>query len=125
MPPRKLPVRQPVRVEPEIAADDIKNGAEHRQDRQSRWGIGASSDGAPTPGTTPTFTASVVRSDAAAIVDDRVFQGPGGTPMDGSALYWRYREIQTAAGVRGLRFHDLRRTFGTQAIASGAHEQIG
>ena len=41
--------------------------------------------------------------------------------MDGSALYRRYREIQTAAGVRPLRFHDLRHTFGTQAIASGAH----
>lgn len=53
--------------------------------------------------------------------DDRVFQGPSGTPMDGSALYRRYREIQTAAGVRALRFHDLRHTFGTQAIASGAH----
>ena len=26
-----------------------------------------------------------------------------------------------AAGVRSLRFHDLRHTFGTQAIASGAH----
>jgi integrase len=41
--------------------------------------------------------------------------------MDGSALYRRYREIQAAAGVRALRFHDLRHTFGTQAIASGAH----
>jgi integrase len=53
--------------------------------------------------------------------DRRVFQGPGGTPMDGSALYRRYREIQKAAGVRALRFHDLRHTFGIQAIASGAH----
>ena len=53
--------------------------------------------------------------------DERVFQGPGGTPMDGSSLYRRYREIQAAAGVRALRFHDLRHTFGTQAIASGAH----
>jgi len=53
--------------------------------------------------------------------DDRVFQGPSGTPMDGSALYRRYRDIQKAAGVRALRFHDLRHTFGTQAIASGAH----
>ena len=41
--------------------------------------------------------------------------------MDGSALYRRYREIQNAAEVRPLRFHDLRHTFGTQAIASGAH----
>jgi integrase len=53
--------------------------------------------------------------------DQRVFQGAGGEAMDGSALYRRYREIQTAAGVRALRFHDLRHTFGTQAIASGAH----
>jgi integrase len=53
--------------------------------------------------------------------DARVFQGPEGRAMDGSALYRRYREIQTVAGVRALRFHDLRHTFGTQAIASGAH----
>ena len=53
--------------------------------------------------------------------DDRVFQGVEGATMDGSALYRRYRQLQTAAGVRALRFHDLRHTFGTQAIASGAH----
>jgi integrase len=53
--------------------------------------------------------------------DDRVFRGLEGGPMDGSALYRRYREIQKVAGVRSLRFHDLRHTFGTQAIASGAH----
>jgi integrase len=53
--------------------------------------------------------------------DDRVFQGPEGGAMDGSALYRRYLGIQKAAGVRALRFHDLRHTFGTQAIASGAH----
>jgi integrase len=53
--------------------------------------------------------------------DDRVFQGVEGAAMDGSALYRRYRQLQTAAGVRALRFHDLRHTFGTQAIASGAH----
>jgi integrase len=54
--------------------------------------------------------------------DDRVFQGVEGATMDGSALYRRYRQLQTAASVRPpLRFHDLRHTFGTQAIASGAH----
>jgi integrase len=41
--------------------------------------------------------------------------------MDGSALYPRYCEIQKTAGVRALRFNDLRHTFVTQAIASGAH----
>ena len=53
--------------------------------------------------------------------DDRVFAGVEGPTMDGAALYRRYRELQTVAGVRSLRFHDLRHTFGTQAIASGAH----
>jgi integrase len=53
--------------------------------------------------------------------DDRVFAGVEGETMDGSALYRRYHDIQTAAEVRALRFHDLRHTFGTQAIASGAH----
>ena len=32
--------------------------------------------------------------------DDRVFAGVEGPTMDGSALYRRYRELQTAAGVR-------------------------
>jgi integrase len=54
--------------------------------------------------------------------DDRVFPGPEGGAMDGSALYRRYREVQKAAGVRPLRFHDLRHTFGTQAVATpGVH----
>jgi integrase len=54
--------------------------------------------------------------------DDRVFAGPEGGAMDGSALYRRYREFQKAAGVRPLRFHDLRHTFGTQAVATpGVH----
>jgi hypothetical protein len=41
--------------------------------------------------------------------------------MDASALYRRYVKARDAAGLRLLRFHDLRHTFGTQAIASGAH----
>jgi len=54
--------------------------------------------------------------------DDRVFPGPEAGAMDGSALYRRYREVQQAAGVRALRFHDLRHTFGTQAVATpGVH----
>jgi integrase len=43
--------------------------------------------------------------------DDRVFQGLEGATMDASALYRRYREIQTAAGVRALRFHEYADVF--------------
>jgi integrase len=53
--------------------------------------------------------------------DARVFPGEKGDAMDGSALHRRYVKALQRAGVRRLRFHDLRHTFGTQAIASGAH----
>jgi integrase len=53
--------------------------------------------------------------------DARVFVGEKGDAMDASALYRRYVKAQGRAGIRRLRFHDLRHTFGTQAIASGAH----
>ena len=53
--------------------------------------------------------------------EDRVFPGEQGEAMDGSALYRRYKKAQQHAGLRPLRFHDLRHTFGTQAIAAGAN----
>jgi len=53
--------------------------------------------------------------------DARVFPGEKDDAMDGSALHRRYVKALRRAGVRRLRFHDLRHTFGTQAIASGAH----
>lgn len=51
----------------------------------------------------------------------RVFPGEQGKAMDGSALYRRYKKAQQKAQLRSLRFHDLRHTFGTQAIAGGAN----
>jgi integrase len=53
--------------------------------------------------------------------DARVFPGEMGAAMDGSALYRRYKKAQYRADLRPLRFHDLRHTFGTQAIAGGAN----
>jgi integrase len=49
--------------------------------------------------------------------DDLVFAGETGGFLDGSALRRRYKHAQTAAGLRPLRFHDLRHTFGTRMIA--------
>ena len=37
--------------------------------------------------------------------------------VDGSALRRRYRAALDRAGLRPLRFHDLRHTFGTRMIA--------
>jgi integrase len=49
--------------------------------------------------------------------DDLVFPGETGTFLDGSALRRRYASALARAGLRPLRFHDLRHTFGTRMIA--------
>lgn len=52
--------------------------------------------------------------------DDLVFAHPAlGTVLDASKLRKRFKEAVFAAGVRPVRFHDLRHTFGTQAAAAG------
>ena len=52
--------------------------------------------------------------------DDLVFPGAFGEYLDGSALYRRYKLALRRAGLRPLRFHDLRHTFGTQVISNPA-----
>ena len=49
--------------------------------------------------------------------DDLVFIGASGSYLDGSALRRRYKVALDRAGLRRLRFHDLRHTFGTRMIA--------
>jgi integrase len=49
--------------------------------------------------------------------DDLVFPGEAGGYLDGSALSRRYKAALARAGLRQLRFHDLRHTFGTRMIA--------
>jgi integrase len=49
--------------------------------------------------------------------DDLVFAGATGTYLDDSALRRRYKRSLKRAGLRPLRFHDLRHTFGTRMIA--------
>jgi integrase len=50
--------------------------------------------------------------------DDLVFPGPLGGYLDASALYRRYKTALKRAGLRDLRFHDLRHTFGTTVIGN-------
>jgi len=47
---------------------------------------------------------------------DLVFCGPLGDHLDSSALRRRYRRAQVAAGLRPLRFHDLRHSFGSLVV---------
>ena len=52
--------------------------------------------------------------------DDLVFCHPHtGGPLDSSNVLVRFKAALDAAGVRRLRFHDLRHTFGTQMAAAG------
>jgi integrase len=52
--------------------------------------------------------------------DDLVFAHPQkGTPLDGSKLSKRFKAACVEAGVRPVRFHDLRHTFATRLAASG------
>lgn len=50
--------------------------------------------------------------------DDLAFPGVAGSFLDASALYRRYKAALKRAGLRPLRFHDLRHTFGTQVIGN-------
>ena len=48
--------------------------------------------------------------------DDLVFCGPLGDTLDDSAIRRRLRRAQKAAGLRPLRFHDLRHSFGSLVV---------
>ncbi|HUB72672.1 MAG TPA: tyrosine-type recombinase/integrase [Solirubrobacteraceae bacterium] len=61
----------------------------------------------------------ISRRDEFTSPDDFVFCNAFGRPLDGSALRRRYRRAQVAAGVRPLRFHDLRHTFGSLLAMRG------
>jgi integrase len=51
--------------------------------------------------------------------DDFVFCNALGRRLDGSALRRRYKRARDAAGLRPLRWHDLRHTFGSLLVAGG------
>jgi integrase len=55
--------------------------------------------------------------------NDLVFPNEVGRWLDGSALRRRFKGTQTIAGLRPLRFHDLRHTFGTHGRASAESDR--
>lgn len=64
-----------------------------------------------------TFNPKVVGSiPTGGIANALVFAGEADSYLDGSALRRRYKAALARAGLRPLRFHDLRHTFGTRMI---------
>ena len=51
--------------------------------------------------------------------DELVFCNAYGRPLDGSALRRRYKRARDSVGLRPLRWHDLRHTFGSLLVAGG------
>jgi integrase len=56
--------------------------------------------------------------------DDLVFVGQIREYLDGSALRRRFKKARDAAGLRSLRFHDLRHTFGSVAIRTADPREL-
>jgi integrase len=57
--------------------------------------------------------------------DDYVFANRLGRRLDGSALRRRVERARNAAGMRPLRFHDLRYTYGSLLVAGGVGRAAG
>ena len=55
---------------------------------------------------------------------DLVFCDPLGRHLGYKSLSRRYKEALAAAGLRQLRFHDLRHTFGTHAIRAADPREV-
>ena len=70
----------------------------------------------PMAPTVASALARLSRREVAAGDDDVVFLGEAGGYVDASALRRRYAAALKRAGLRPLRFHDLRHTFGTRMI---------
>jgi integrase len=68
--------------------------------------------------------ARLAQRDAHTGSDDLVFPGIAGGHLDASALYRRYKRALRDAGLRDLRFHDLRHTFGTRMIGRASILQV-
>jgi integrase len=56
--------------------------------------------------------------------EDPLFPSEGGGYLDGSALRRRFKSAQRRAGLRPLRFHDLRHTFGSLAARTASTREL-
>lgn len=57
-------------------------------------------------------------------LDDLVFASAEGKPVDPSVLSHNFARLVKRAGLRNVRFHDLRHTFASLALRQGIHPKI-
>ncbi len=85
-----------------------------------REGVGTTKGGrgrtVPMVAEVATMLARQLQRDRFTGREDFAFPNEVGRYLDGSALRRRYKAAQKAAGLRPLRFHDLRHTFGSLAV---------
>jgi integrase len=55
---------------------------------------------------------------------DLVFAGPTGSPLDPEPFSQRFTRRAAAAGLPRIRFHDLRHSYATLALAAGIHPKV-
>ncbi len=80
-----------------------------------------SSRAVPMPGRVATELKQHLKCSNYTGAQDLVFCHPEtGAPFDASKMRKRFKVALKAAGVRSIRFHDLRHTFGTRMAAAGA-----
>jgi integrase len=78
----------------------------------------------PLAGEVATALARLNRRDQFTADDDLVFVGPYGDHLVGRVVSRRFHETAARAGLRRLRFHDLRHTFGTHAIRTADSREV-
>lgn len=55
---------------------------------------------------------------------DLVVEQGDGTPRDPDTVTHRFQDFAAAAGVKGVRFHDLRHAYATSLLRAGVHPKI-
>jgi len=78
----------------------------------------------PLAGEVATALASLSQRDRFTAEDDLVFVNTRGDHQVGRVVSRRFREATSRAGLRQLRFHDLRHTFGTHAIRTADSREV-
>lgn len=78
----------------------------------------------PLAGEVATALARLSQRDQFTAEDDLIFAGPYGDHLVGRVVSRRFHEAAARAGLRRLRFHDLRHTFGTHAIRTADSREV-